>query len=143
MERVRQHIPNAQIFLALITGVSLSTLRQTHQSVPLLEFYILYNTPPAVANYPFVHYTLFPSFNIFPLPPPSPRFGQCLVSNRLAFVRLYFTGIIAGQVVRTIAIIYHRDKLESPRASTQMRRPRAGDGGDNSILRHLSFFGFF
>lgn len=72
MERVRQHIPNAQIFLALITGVSLSTLRQTHQSVPLLEFYILYNTPPAVANYPFVHYTLFPSFNLFPLPPPLP-----------------------------------------------------------------------
>lgn len=82
-----------------------------------------------------LHYTLFPSFNLF-----SPDLGGACFQ---AWLSLGFTGIIAGQVIRTSAMVSAGTNFNH---RVQVRK-RVGHelvtGGIYSLLRHPSYFGFF
>lgn len=83
-----------------------------------------------------LHYTLFPNFNLF-----SPGLGGAWFQT--AWLALGFAGIIAGQVIRTTAMISAGTNFNH---RVQVRK-RVGHelvtGGIYSILRHPSYFGFF
>lgn len=83
-----------------------------------------------------LHYTLFPNFNLL-----SPGLGAAWFQT--AWLALGFTGIIAGQVIRTTAMISAGTNFNH---RVQVRK-RVGHelvtGGVYSVLRHPSYFGFF
>lgn len=83
-----------------------------------------------------LHYTLFPNFKLF-----SPGWRGAWFQT--AWLSLGFTGIIAGQVIRTTAMISAGTNFNH---RVQVRK-RVGHelvtGGIYSLLRHPSYFGFF
>lgn len=83
-----------------------------------------------------LHYTLFPNFNLFSPGLVGPWF-------QIVWLSLGFTGIIAGQVIRTTAMISAGTNFNH---RVQVRK-RVGHElvtvGIYSLLRHPSYFGFF
>lgn len=83
-----------------------------------------------------LHYTIFPNFTLF-----SPGLGGAWFQT--AWLALGFTGIIAGQVIRTTAMISAGTNFNH---RVQVRK-RIGHelvtDGIYSVLRHPSYFGFF
>lgn len=86
-----------------------------------------------------LHYTFFPDFNL--LSPP-PLFGGA-AWFQISWLSLGFAGIVAGQVIRTTAMISAGTNFNH---RVQVRK-RVGHelvtSGVYSLLRHPSYFGFF
>lgn len=86
-----------------------------------------------------LHYTFFPDFNL--LSPP-PLFGGA-AWFQISWLSLGFAGIVAGQVIRTTAMISAGTNFNH---RVQVRKRDGHElvtSGVYSLLRHPSYFGFF
>lgn len=86
-----------------------------------------------------LHYTFFPDFNL--LSPP-PLFGRA-AWFQISWLSLGFAGIVAGQVIRTTAMISAGTNFNH---RVQVRKRDGHElvtSGVYSLLRHPSYFGFF